>query len=168
MLELNKAMLTGRLTREPEYRSTSTGRAVATFSLAVNRRFKGADGQPHEEVDFIDVQAWERQAEFARNYLHKGNAVYVEGRFRQERWQDKDTGANRSKIVIVADRILFAETKAEAEQRAAQGGQQGGCSAPAPSGGYGNPPQTQYARQSAPEPRYEGSDEGQTEDDLPF
>lgn len=113
MLELNKVLLVGNLTRDPEYRATTTGRAVAKLGLAVSRRMgvNRETGESNEETLFIDVTAWERTAEFCKNYLSKGRRIFVEGRLRQETWQDKETGANRSKILVVADRIQFADAK---------------------------------------------------------
>lgn len=150
MLELNKVLLVGRLTRDPEIRSTSTGKSVAQLSLAVNRR-RGRDQE--DETTFVDIETWERNADFCRNYLNKGSGVYIEGRLRQDRWQDRETGGNRSKIVVVAERIQFAETRAEAQQRTesdhSHGGESGGTPEwSGPSGGE--------------------SDSEQTNDDLPF
>jgi single-strand DNA-binding protein len=168
MLELNKIMLVGRLTRDPEYRATSTGRAVARLSLAVNRRsYNKESGNQQEEVMFIEVDAWERTAEFCKNYLHKASGVYVEGRLKQDNWQDKETGANRSKLMVVAERIQFAETKAEAAER------QGGMAA---SGGVAAPASQDGAPSSVMGPASPGVDEdapqgggaGSTDDDLPF
>lgn len=112
MLELNKTLITGRLTRDPEIRMTQAGKTVGRLNIAINR--KGWNGQP-DEVTYVEVIVWEKQAEFARSYLHKGSAVFVEGRLKMETWQDKDTGANRSKLQIVAERVAFAEPKADRE-----------------------------------------------------
>lgn len=153
MLELNKVLLTGRLTRDPEYRSTTTGRAVARFTLAVNRRWYNREtGSQQEETTFVDVDVWERSAEFVKNYLRKGSGVFVEGRLKQDNWQDKETGQNRSKLGIVAERVQFAESRAEAERS---------------SGGSGlSAPPVSRVSEPEPEPRYDSADS--SEDDLPF
>jgi single-strand DNA-binding protein len=112
MLELNKVMLIGNLTRDPEYRSTSTGRAVVGMGLAVNRSwFDRESGSRQEDTVFIDVDAWERTAEFCNKYLSKGRRIYVEGRLKMDSWTDRETGGKRSKIVVVADRVQFADPK---------------------------------------------------------
>ena len=140
MIELNKVMLVGRLTRDPEYRSTSTGRSVANFSLAVNRRsYNREAGSYQDDTAFVDCECWERQAEFVKNYLHKGSGIFVEGRLKQDTWQDRETGANRSKLKVVAERINFAESKAEAERSAARGGRRSPGAAPAGGGARRRP-----------------------------
>lgn len=111
MLEINDVSFTARLTRDPETRSTNAGKMVAKIDAAINRR--GYNGG-QDEACFIEVNAWEKLAEFAKNYLHKGSGIYVKGRLKQETWQDRETGANRSKIVVVAERLTFGESKAEA------------------------------------------------------
>ncbi|MEN6627836.1 MAG: single-stranded DNA-binding protein [Candidatus Sumerlaeia bacterium] len=119
MLELNKVLLIGRLTRDPEYRNTTTGRPVANMRIAVNRRraFDRESGESaQDETVFVDITAWERWADFCHNYLSKGKLIYVEGRLRQENWQDRETGANRTKISVVAERIQFAEPRGDGAQ----------------------------------------------------
>lgn len=116
MLELNKVMLVGRLTRDPETKNLPSGTTVTQFSIAVNRSRKNKEtGAYEDEVSFVDVKAWQKTAEFVERFLAKGKGVFVEGRIEQERWETD--GQKRSKIVIVADRIVFAESKAEQEQR---------------------------------------------------
>ena len=107
---LNKIILMGRLTRDPELRHTQTGTAVASFSLAVDRDFKDkATGD--RTTDFIDVVAWRQTGEFVSRYFTKGRMAVVEGRLQIRDWTDKDGGKRRSAEVI-ADGIYFAGAKA--------------------------------------------------------
>lgn len=103
MIELNRVLLVGRLTRDPETRYTTSGTAVASFAIAVNRR----RGRDQEEVAYIDCEAWDRQAEFVQQWFTKGKAIFVEGRLKQDRWEDKATGQNRSKLLVVCERAAF-------------------------------------------------------------
>lgn len=107
MSTLNKVFLIGNLTADPEIRHTKTGKAVAQFRLAVNRRLGGAEGERKEETAFLDVTAWDRLADLSERFLSKGRPVLVEGRLNQENWTDKQTGQNRSKIGVVAERLEF-------------------------------------------------------------
>ncbi len=107
MPNLNKTLLIGNLTRDPEMRYSSKGTAVAGFGLAVNRKYKSAAGTIEEETTFLDVSAFGHQAETVSKFLKKGAAVFVEGRLRLDQWDDKNTGQKRSKIVVIADRVQF-------------------------------------------------------------
>lgn len=93
----------GRLTRDPEMRSTTTGKSIASFSLAVDR--VGQDDQ----ADFFDITAWEKLGELANQYLSKGRRCLVQGRLRQDSWDDKETGKKRSRIEVVATDITFLD-----------------------------------------------------------
>ncbi|MEW6378784.1 MAG: single-stranded DNA-binding protein [bacterium] len=106
MASYNKVILMGNLTKDPELRYTSNGLAVAHLSLAVNRRFTAKEGEKKEEVDFFDIETWDKQAELCSEYLNKGSGVLIEGRLKQDRWED-ETGSKRSKIKIVATAIQF-------------------------------------------------------------
>jgi len=118
MLMLNKVLLVGRLTRDPELKYTPSGAAVCGLRLASDRRYVDRNkGETQRETIFIDVTAWGRTGEWCNQYLRKGSALFVEGRLRQERWTDRE-GKNQDRISIVADRVQFAETRAEAEARA--------------------------------------------------
>ena len=107
MASFNKVLLMGNLTRNPELRYTGGGSAVCTLGLAVNRSYKTSSGEMRDETCFIDVTVWGKQAESCNNYLTKGAPVFVEGILRQETWTDKNSGQNRSKHLISADRIQF-------------------------------------------------------------
>ena len=93
----------GRLTRDPEMRSTTTGKSIASFSLAVDR--VGQDDQ----ADFFDITAWEKLGELANQYLSKGRRCLVQGRLRQDSWDDKETGKKRTRIEVVATDITFLD-----------------------------------------------------------
>lgn len=110
---LNKIIIMGRLTRDPEMRHTQTGTAVTSFTMAVDRDFKPQIGE--KETDFIDVVVWGNTAEFAANYFTKGRMAIVEGRLQVRGWQDKD-GNKRKTTEVVADRMYFGDSKQEAKQ----------------------------------------------------
>ncbi len=106
---LNKIMLMGRLTRDPELRHTQSGVAVASFALAVDRDFK--DEQSGERpTDFIEIRAWRASAEFVSKYFTKGRMAVVEGRLQMEDWTDRD-GNKRRSTVVVADSVYFGDSK---------------------------------------------------------
>ncbi len=105
-LNLNTVMLAGHLTRDPQLRSLANDRTVVSFSLAINRRFKGADGEVKEDSTFVDCEAWGRTAELVGQYLAKGSACYIEGRLKLDSWEDKD-GGKRSRLKVVAENVQF-------------------------------------------------------------
>ena len=107
---LNKIILMGRLTRDPELRHTGSGTAVASFSLAVDRDFKSQGGE--KETDFIDIVAWRNTAEFVSKYFTKGRMAVVEGRLQIRDWTDKDGGKRRTAEVI-AENVYFGDSKKE-------------------------------------------------------
>jgi single-strand DNA-binding protein len=113
MLELNKVLLVGRLTADPELRYTQTGTAVASLRVATDHRID----KDRKETLFIGVTAWGKLGELTNEYFRKGSAIYIEGRLRLETWEDRNGGGKRERIVIVAERVQFAETKKEAEAR---------------------------------------------------
>lgn len=105
---LNKIILMGRLTRDPELRRTQSGTAVASFTLAVDRDYKSQDGE--RETDFIDVVAWRGTGEFVSKYFTKGRMAVVEGRLQVRDWKDKD-GAKRRSTEVIADNVYFGDSK---------------------------------------------------------
>ena len=105
---LNKIILMGRLTRDPELRRTRSGTAVTSFSLAVDRDYKPQDGE--RETDFIDIVAWRSTAEFVSKYFTKGRMAVVEGRLQVRDWTDKD-GNKRSSTEVLADSVYFGDRK---------------------------------------------------------
>lgn len=119
---INQVILMGRLTRDPEMRTTTTGKSIASFSLAVDRQTQD------DQADFFDVTAWEKLGELANQYLSKGRRCLVQGRLRQDSWDDKETGKKRSRIEVVATDITFLDAPSDGQQQAS------GSSAPRPSG----------------------------------
>lgn len=105
---LNKIVLMGRLTRDPELRRTQSGTAVASFTLAVDRDYKPQDGE--RETDFIDIVAWRGTAEFVSKYFSKGRMAVVEGRLQGRDWKDRD-GNNRRSYEVIADNVYFGDSK---------------------------------------------------------
>ena len=101
-MSLNRVILIGRLTRDPELRTTTTGKNVVEFSIAVNKRIKPTDGSP--DADFFRVKAWNQTAEYVNNYLTKGRLVSVDGRIETRKFTDKD-GNNREIFEIVAENV---------------------------------------------------------------
>lgn len=100
---INQVILMGRLTRDPEVRTTSTGKTITSFSLAVDR------GGQEDAADFFDVTAWEKLGELVSQYLSKGRRCLVQGRLRQDSWDDKETGKKRSKVEVVATDVTFLD-----------------------------------------------------------
>lgn len=109
---LNKIFIMGRLTRDPELRTTNSGTSVASFSLAVDRNYKGADGE--KETDFIDCVAWRSTAEFAAKYFTKGRMAVVEGRLQIRPWTDKE-GNNRRSAEVIVDNMYFGDSKRDGD-----------------------------------------------------
>ncbi len=105
---LNRIVLMGRLTRDPELRRTQNGTAVTSFSLAVDRDFKSQSGE--KETDFIDIVAWRSTAEFVCNYFSKGRMAVVEGRLQIRDWKDRE-GNNRRSAEVMADNVYFGDSK---------------------------------------------------------
>lgn len=118
---LNKIILMGRLTRDPELRRTGSGTAVTSFSLAVDRDYKSQSGE--KETDFIDIVAWRATAEFVSKYFTKGRMAVVEGRLQIRDWTDKE-GNKRRTTEVVADQVYFGDSKKDVSNS--------GTSAPAP------------------------------------
>ena len=112
---LNKIILMGRLTRDPELRKTGNGTAVTSFILAVDRDYKPQDGE--RETDFIDIVAWRGTGEFVSKYFTKGRMAVVEGRLQVRDWTDKD-GAKRRNTEVIADSVYFGDSKKVSESDA--------------------------------------------------
>ena len=106
MASVNRVIVMGNLTRDPVLRYTPSGAAVASFGLGINRRFRDGAGAQKDEVSFVEIVAWGKQAELCTEYLGKGRLVLVEGRLRQERWESP-AGEARSVLKVVAERIQF-------------------------------------------------------------
>ena len=125
MANLNKVMLIGRLTRDPEVRMFSNGGKVAKFGFAVNNRKKNQQtGQWEDEPVFLDVEAFNRgetgkTADLVEQYLHKGNQAFIEGHLQLDQWNDKTTGDKRTKLKIVVDNVQFLEPRRDDGSRPA-------------------------------------------------
>ena len=105
----NKVILMGNLVRDPETRATPSGQSVTNFSLAVNRTWRGSDGQQQEAVGYFDCVAWGKAGEIIAQYLTKGRPVLVSGRLDQRTWEDKETGGKRSKVEVVVEDFNFID-----------------------------------------------------------
>lgn len=155
MANLNKVMLIGNLTRDPELRYTPKGTAVADIGLAINRVWSNDQGQKQEETTFVDVTLWGRQAELAQQYLSKGRGAYIEGRLQMDTWDDKETGKKRSKLKVIGENLQFMP-----DGKGGSGG--GGSDRPQPA----RPPQQRsgppQGASAAP------ADDFQEDDDIPF
>jgi single-strand DNA-binding protein len=110
---LNKVMIIGNLGRDPEMRYIPSGSPVTTFSVAVTRSWRNAEGQPQEETEWFTVVAWNKLAEVANQYLSKGRKVYVEGRLRTRSWDDANSGEKRYRTEVVAQDIQFIEPRGQ-------------------------------------------------------
>ena len=113
MPNLNKVLLMGNLTRDPELKVTPKGTPVCQFALAINRKFKLESGETKEEVIFVDIVAWGKQGETIAKYLTKGKPLYVEGRLNLEQWEDKTTKEKRSRMKVILDQFQFLDSKGE-------------------------------------------------------
>ncbi len=117
---VNQVSLLGRLTRDPELRQTPNGKSVASFSMALNRSYKGADGEWVEDTDFIDCVAWGPLAERLEKYVKRGQRLFVEGRLSQRSWEQD--GQKRSKVEVVANDVTFIESAGEGGDSSFGGG----------------------------------------------
>jgi single-strand DNA-binding protein len=107
MPSLNKVLLMGNLTRDPELRVTPKGTSICQFSLAINRQFKMESGETREEVIYVDIEAWGKQGETIAKYVTKGRPLFVEGRLRLDQWEDKNTKEKRSRMKVVLENFQF-------------------------------------------------------------
>lgn len=159
MANFNKVLLMGNLTRDPEVRYTPKGTAIANLGLAVNRQWTTETGEKKEEVTFVDIEVWGRQAETAGQYLSKGRPVFIEGRLRFDQWDDKESGQKRSKLKVVAERVQFLG--------APSGGRKGEVSDEPPPAPPSGRPQRPAPATPAAEPDSGGAAPAE-EDNIPF
>jgi single-strand DNA-binding protein len=155
MPNLNKVMLMGNMTRDPEIRVTPKGTSICQFSLAINREFKLESGEKREEVIFVDVEAWGKQGETIAKYVTKGKPLYVEGRLRLDVWEDKTTKEKRTKMKVVLEQFQFIGGR---DPGAAPSGEQTSESSWAPS----TPPR------NSPPPRSSSPKSENLEESVPF
>ncbi len=134
MRGFSKAIITGNITRDPELRTTTGGSSVCSFTVAVNRTYRGTDGEQKEEVSFIDCSAWGKLAETVAQYAKKGTGVLVSGRLNQRAWEDKN-GNKRSSVEIVVEDFNFV------------GGKDGGSAA----GNYSAPASSSSQEENLPD-----------------
>ncbi|MBP7088369.1 MAG: single-stranded DNA-binding protein [Candidatus Omnitrophica bacterium] len=116
MVNFNKVLLVGNLTKDPELRYTPSGVAVTTLRLAVNRSFKDRGGQTQKDTCFVNVVVWSQMAEVCNQYLQKGRQVFIEGRLQSRSWKNSE-GQNRSTIEVVASRVQFMPQGARQEEQ---------------------------------------------------
>jgi single-strand DNA-binding protein len=152
MANFNKVILAGNLTRDPELRYTPKGLAIAKLGLAVNRSWKSETGEAKEEVTFVDIDAFGKQAETIGQYLKKGRPILVEGRLRLDQWDDKQTGQKRSRLGVVLENFQFLDSGNRGDSAAPAGARP--VAAPATAVAAQPPPEAE-----APEPE---------SDDVPF
>ena len=157
MASYNKVILVGNLTRDPELRHIPSGTAVTDLGLAVNRTWTDRNtNQRNEETTFVDVTCWGRTAEIACEYLRKGRPVLVEGRLQMDEWNDRETGAKRTKLKVVCDNMQMLGSRNEGNSGGGGGGGGGGAS-------YQPPPQSDGPQQPASNPVVNPPD-----DEVPF
>ena len=153
----NKVILAGNLTRDPELRYTPKGLAIAKIGLAINRKWRNEAGEMKDETTFVDVDAFGKTAETIGQYLKKGRPILIEGRLRYETWDDKTTGAKRSKLGVVMDSFQFIDSGNRGDNEG------GGAAAPAAA------PRTQRPAPSAAPAAEPVEGDGPPEsDDVPF
>jgi len=118
-----KVIIMGHLTRDPEVRFTQGGMGICNFALAVNERFKGSDGEWQDRATFVEVTMFGKRGEAFAKFHRNGSAAFIEGKLRLDQWDDKQTGAKRSKLFVVADSFEFVNG-AEKKEKSSQGGAQ--------------------------------------------
>ncbi len=160
MPNLNRVLLMGNLTRDPELKYTPKGTAIADIGLAVNRVYSTDQGERREEVTFVDVELWGRQAEIAGEYLKKGRPVFIEGRLKLDMWDDKQTGQKRSKMKVVGEMLQLLGSREAGGPDGPSGNFQG-------AGGTASAKPAQRpapAQRPPPDPDLDSAEE----DDIPF
>ena len=151
-MSFNKVIIMGNLTRDRELRQTQSGTSVCRFSIAVNRSYNAQDGSSRDETCFVEIDCFGRSAENISKYFSKGKPILVEGRLRQDTWDDKQTGQKRSKLLVVLERFEFVGSRSDG---AGSGSYDAEYSAP--------PSRNGGARQQ----QYRGGEELE-DDDVPF
>jgi len=126
MANLNKVMLIGNVTRDPEIKYTPKGSAVTDLGIAVNRVFTPEGGERREETTFVDVTLWGRQAEIAGEYCKKGRSIYIEGRLQIDSWEDKASGQKRTKLRVVGETFQLLGPRPSGAGGSAGSGSQSG------------------------------------------
>ena len=153
MANFNKVILAGNLTRDPELRYLPKGTAVVKIGMAINRTWKSETGESKEEVTFVDVEAFGRQAETIAQYMRKGRPFLVEGRLKLDTWEDKTTQKKQSKLKVVLESFSFIDSKG------ADGGASAGGETPRRPAAAAAPKATESAEAESMPPE---------DDDVPF
>lgn len=154
MAYLNKVLLIGNLTRDPELSKTQSGQSICKAGLAINRRFQGNNGESREEVTFVDVTIWGVRGENFARFFKKGRSVFIEGRLNFRSWEDQQ-GQKRSKLDVVADNWEFVDSRNDGPGGGSGGGGEGGYRAPrAASNAPSRAPQRQF-EDAPPSPSYD-------------
>ena len=169
MASVNKVILVGNMTRDPQLKYLPSQTPVVEFGLAMNRRFKTASGEDREEVCFVDCAAFGRAAEVINQYCQKGKLIYVEGRLKLDQWEDKQGGGKRSKLSVVVENFQFLGAR-EGGGAPIDAGQSGGeDQRPAPRQGPPNRAPAQPQAPAAPPQESPATEESQLgEKDIPF
>lgn len=153
MASFNRVVLVGNLTRDPELRSTPNGTPVCRFSLAMSRQYKNADGSAREEVVFVEIDSFGRQAETIARYMSKGRPILVEGRLRLDQWESQ-SGEKRSRLMVVAENFQFlggaTGSRTGSDFEGGEGTLQSGDPAPGKANASG------------------GDDDGEDDEEIPF
>lgn len=157
-MDLNRAQIIGRLTRDPEVRNTPQGATVTSFGVATNFVWTGADGQKQERVEYHNIVAWRKLAEIIGQYCKKGSKVFVEGRLQTREWEGQD-GVKRQRTEIVADNLIMLDSRSGGQ------GSQGG--APVASGMNSNMPNTELPSEGG-EMKDKKDDDDITVENIPF
>ncbi len=161
MPNLNKVMLMGNLTRDPEIKYTPKGMAIANFGIAVNRVWSNEAGEKQEEVTFIDIEMFGRKAEVVGEYFKKGKPIYVEGRLKLDSWDDKTSGQKKTKLKVVGETFEFLGSR--------EGGGGGGVGGEHGEGRAETRPASSFKKPAAPPPRPPADPDLDAEpDDIPF
>jgi single-strand DNA-binding protein len=182
MASYNRVLLLGNLTRDPALKYTPSQMAVCEFGVACNRKFRTAQGEDREEVTFVDVTAWGKQAEVINQYMTKGKPIFIEGRLKYDQWEDKNGGGKRSKLTVVVENFQFiggrdggggggGGDQGRSYDREGGGGEQRGGEQQRPQQrGPARQPQnagTPAASRPAPEQPF-GEEQQFRDDDIPF
>ena len=167
MASFNKVILMGNLTRDPQVRYTPRGSAVAEIGLAVNRTwFDKQTNSRREEVTFIDVTLWGRDAEVAGEYLSKGRPVLIEGRLQLDSWDDKETGQKRSKLRVVGESMTMLGSRGDGGGGGGGGGNRGNYNSGKSSGGGGG--DSDFSGGSSSGSDFDDGPQGIPDDEVPF
>jgi len=153
MASLNKVLLIGNLTRDPDVKMLSSGRPVCNFGLALNRSYKDGEGNRKEEVTFVDVECFGPRAEAVAKFFTKGRSIFVEGRLKLDQWESKE-GEKRSAIRVVLDNFEFVDSKQDVSANQARN--------------IEATPSTPPASSDSPRPESTSSSDSDLDDDVPF